>query len=212
MRFYSAAVQCTIGRLVWASWSNVPKSFVMAARISATVAAAVGLHSQTRCSQQQQLKQSVKSHPKMHSFAGQNTQKNPLCSATAWPSEILIWIKGSEQSPPIVSTVGISKETRSKEFHYSCCHWLHFPPSVPMNEALLAVINLFCDGFVHAASELVILQSRGELVPFLHSPPCAMALVVQDPCSAIFPGVQTLQCLRCICLTFPFKHQRRICV
>lgn len=51
--------------------------------------------------------------------------KKFLCIATAWPSEILVWIKGSEQSPPSVSTVGISKETRSKEIHYSCSHWLH---------------------------------------------------------------------------------------
>lgn len=39
--------------------------------------------------------------------------KKFLCSATAWPSEMLVWVKGSEQSPPSSSIVGISKETNS---------------------------------------------------------------------------------------------------
>lgn len=59
--------------LSWASWSNVPKSFVMAPGISATLAVAVG---QSRSGAAQPDLQSVKFHPKVASFAGQNTPKN----------------------------------------------------------------------------------------------------------------------------------------
>lgn len=58
--------------LSWASWSNVPKSFVIAPGISATVAVAVG---QSRSGAAQPDPQSVKFHPKVALFAGQNTPK-----------------------------------------------------------------------------------------------------------------------------------------
>lgn len=128
----------------------------MALGISAAVAVAVG-QSRNGAAQPellfQQLKQSVKSHRRVTSFSGQNNPKKFLWSAIACPSEMLVWVKGSEQSPSSVSTIGISKETRTKETHYSSFHRLHFPPSVPINEALLAIINLFPDGFVYAALE-----------------------------------------------------------
>lgn len=94
--------------------------------------------------QQQQLKQSVKSHPRATSFAGQNTPKNSC--AVPLPGLQRCWYgwRGVNRALQVLVLQAFQK----KQNHYSSCHWLHFPPGVPMNTALFCIINLFTDGFV----------------------------------------------------------------
>lgn len=190
MKFYSAAVQCPIERVVLGLLVKCAQILCHGTRNFSNTGSSCGTEQEWGCT----------ARPTECEISSQSGficwpeyPKKFLCSATAWPSEMLVWVKGSEQNPPIVSIVGIQKETRSKEIHDSYCHWLHFPPRVAINETLLAIINLFTDGFVYAA-----LQSRGTIsapTTFCHGFSCPGFLQCYFSRDS-----DTVQCLSCIYL------------